>query len=91
MAAFLVVNFLQHDGCDSESEINHSRNFTSKIGNWFFFNNGFHTVHHLHPECHWSQLPKLHKETVKSHIQPHLDQPSIFIFALKAQFEKKRR
>jgi len=50
------VNLLQHDACDPGE----SRNFTGRMGNWLFFNNGYHTAHHLRPSAHWSALPALH-------------------------------
>jgi hypothetical protein len=44
----VTMNFLQHDGCDENSEHNHSRNFVGKLVNWFTYNNGFHSIHHKH-------------------------------------------
>lgn len=50
-AKFCIIslNLLQHDGCDPESRYNFSRNFTGKWLNFFCYNNGYHTIHHLHP------------------------------------------
>lgn len=45
----LAINHVQHDGCDHASEYNHSRNFTGRWLNWWVFNNGYHTAHHLRP------------------------------------------
>ncbi|MEM9865741.1 MAG: fatty acid desaturase, partial [Myxococcota bacterium] len=42
----VTFNLLQHDGCDGQSEYNHSRNFVGKFVNWWTFNNGYHTIHH---------------------------------------------
>lgn len=59
-------NMLQHDGCvtpkpqSSEKEYNMARNFTGPVTNFFFFNNGFHTIHHFYPKMHWSFLPSAH-------------------------------
>ena len=52
----VTLNMLQHKGCDPESKYNHSRNFTGPILNFFCFNNGYHTQHHI--SLHWSLLPK---------------------------------
>ena len=57
-----VVNYLQHIETDAYSEWNHSRNFVSRTLNILLFNNGYHTVHHLKPGVHWSELPRLHAE-----------------------------
>lgn len=64
----LAVNHVQHAGCDPESPYNHTRNFTGRWLNWWTFNNGYHTAHHLRPALHWSRLPELHAE-----LEPHLD------------------
>jgi fatty acid desaturase len=55
------VNLLQHDGCAAGDDLAGSRNFTGRLGNWLFFNNGYHTAHHLQPGAHWSDLPALHE------------------------------
>ena len=54
----ITMNLLQHDGCDEKSEYNHSRNFVGKLVNWFTYNNGYHTIHHMEPGLHWSLLPR---------------------------------
>jgi len=71
------VNLLQHDGCRPGSQFDHSRNFTGRTGNWFFFNNGYHTAHHMHPALHWSRLPQWHRENVAPAIDNALEQHSI--------------
>jgi fatty acid desaturase len=78
------VNYVQHDGCDPDSEYNHSRNFVGKTFNWFAFNNGYHTIHHMIPGKHWSLLPAAHAEKVAPFIHPELDQPSLFGYMWKA-------
>lgn len=60
LALLVGVNLLQHDRCDPHRACGESRNFTGAWGNWLFFNNGFHTAHHLEPGRHWSQLPQRH-------------------------------
>lgn len=62
MLLLVGVNLMQHDGCVPASKYDHSRNFTNRLGNWFLFNNGYHTVHHLYPGMHWSSLPARHLE-----------------------------
>jgi fatty acid desaturase len=73
----VTMNLLQHDGCDENSQYNHSRNFVGSVVNWFTFNNGYHTIHHETPGLHWSLLPKAHAEKIAPHIHPNLDQPSL--------------
>lgn len=50
-----------------DSKYNHSRNFTGPILNFFCFNNGYHTQHHISPGLHWSLLPMRHKDIETSH------------------------
>lgn len=79
LSQFILIstNFFQHAYCDPASEVNSSRNFTGDIFNWFFFNVGFHTVHHLYPEAHWSELPERHKEFT-TQLQPDLQMENVF-------------
>jgi fatty acid desaturase len=60
LAMLVGVNLLQHDRCGPDRDLGESRNFTGAWGNWLFFNNGFHTAHHLEPGLHWSRLPRRH-------------------------------
>tara|TARA_Y100000389_G_scaffold7065_2_gene6805 strand:- start:3977 stop:5002 length:1026 start_codon:yes stop_codon:yes gene_type:complete len=72
----VTMNYLQHDGCDfSENSINGSRNFTGPYTNYLTFNNGLHTIHHLHPTLHWSKLPRAHAVFVATQSHPNLNQP----------------
>jgi len=76
----VTMNLLQHDGCDEDSEYNHSRNFVGKMVNWWTYNNGYHTIHHMEPGLHWSLLPAEHEKRVKPFIHPNLDQPSLLAY-----------
>ncbi|MFW5920480.1 MAG: fatty acid desaturase family protein [Polyangiales bacterium] len=88
--AIITMNLLQHDGCDEDSEYNHSRNFVGRIVNWWTFNNGYHTVHHMQPGLHWSRLPEAHAERVAPHIHPNLDQPSLLAYLWRTFFLGRR-
>lgn len=77
------VNLLQHDQCDPCSEFDQSRNFIGKLSNWFFFNNGYHTAHHMKPGLHWSVLPELYEKEIKSHINKELEKKSILFYLIK--------
>ena len=76
----ITMNLLQHDGCDENSEYNHSRNFVGKLVNWWTYNNGYHTIHHMEPGLHWSLLPAEHAKRVAPFIHPNLDQPSLLAY-----------
>jgi fatty acid desaturase len=76
----LSLNFLQHDGCDMSSKYNFARNFTGQTLNYLCFNNGYHTVHHLHPGLHWSTLPQKHQKLIAPHIAPSLEHSNILLY-----------
>jgi fatty acid desaturase len=76
----LSLNFLQHDGCDMSSKYNFARNFTGKTLNYLCFNNGYHTVHHLHSGLHWSVLPQKHDELIGPQIAPSLESSNILLY-----------
>jgi fatty acid desaturase len=78
--SFLRINILQHDGCDTRSEWNHSRNFVGKTFNWFMMNNGFHTIHHNRAGMHFERLAALHEREVVPHVDPRLNQPSMLVY-----------
>ena len=80
--SMMFTNYIQHVHCDPWSPHNHSRNFVSKVDNWFVFQAGYHTVHHEHPGTHWSKYPELHAKRAQ-HIAPALNEHSIFVFCLK--------
>jgi len=78
------TNFFQHDGTDSKSPYNHSRNFTGKIVNWLIVNNGYHGIHHMHPTLHWSLAPAVHAKELAPHIDPALEQTNFVGWLFRA-------
>lgn len=78
----MLTNYLQHVGCDPDSERDHSRNFVSPFWNWFVFDNGLHTVHHEQPGTHWSRYRELH-ERICDHVSPQLNHGSILGYAAR--------
>ena len=87
----VTINYLQHDGCDEDSEFNHSRNFVGHLFGWFTFNNGFHTIHHMKPGLHWSLLREVHDRDVVPNMHPNLNQASIFKYSFRAFIYPGRR
>ncbi|MFS8071646.1 MAG: fatty acid desaturase, partial [Byssovorax sp.] len=73
----LRINLIQHDGCDTLSEWNHSRNFVGRAFNWIMCNNGYHTIHHNRAGVHWSVLHEAHAREVVPRIDPELDERSM--------------
>lgn len=78
----MIFNYIQHVHADEESDFNHSRNFTSRFTNFMMFNNGYHTIHHIKANLHWSQLPEAHAK-IASQIEPHLNQSTIIGYLIK--------
>lgn len=66
--SLLFVNFLLHDDCELESEFHHSHNFTSRLGNYFLFNSGYHLAHHERPKKHWSELRLYHTQNLQDKV-----------------------
>jgi fatty acid desaturase len=76
--ALVTINLLQHQDCDFESKFNHSRNLTGHFLNWLLLNNGYHTAHHMFPAAHWSRLDEIHRRLVVPHIDPSLEEKSLW-------------
>jgi fatty acid desaturase len=87
----LRINLIQHDGCDTKSEWNHSRNFVGRAFNWVMCNNGYHTIHHNFAGVHWAELAELHDRKVKGRIDPSLDEPSMVLYLLRSFFFRFER
>jgi fatty acid desaturase len=79
----LRINLIQHDGCDTTSEWNHSRNFVGRAFNWIMCNNGYHTIHHNRAALHWSVLDEAHRREVVPRINPALDERSMVLYLLR--------
>lgn len=85
----VTMNMLQHDGCsvasadDRTTNYNTARNFTGHTVNLLTFNNGFHTIHHMYPTMHWSELATAHYAKIQPHIHPNLDQSCMCSYVYK--------
>ena len=79
----LRINLIQHDGCDTTSEWNHSRNFVGRAFNWIMCNNGYHTIHHNRAGLHWSVLHVEHERDVVPRIDRSLDERSMILYLLR--------
>lgn len=79
----LRINLIQHDGCDTTTEWNHSRNFVGRAFNWIMCNNGYHTIHHNRAGLHWSALAEAHRREVLPRIDPALDEPSMVKYLVR--------
>ena len=79
----LRINLLQHDGCDTTSEWNHSRNFVGRFYNWIMCNNGLHTIHHNRAGLHWHELQEWHDREVAPRIDASLNEPSMLWYLVR--------
>lgn len=72
----VAINYVQHEGCELASPLDHSQDVVGSTLNWWLLNNGFHTAHHLRPGAHWTRLPGLHAELCRdkdpSRVHPSL-------------------
>jgi beta-carotene hydroxylase len=87
----LGTNYWQHDGCDEKHPYNHTRNFKSKLLNFFAFNNGYHSAHHDKPNLHWSLLPDYHEKNIAPHLHPKLNRESLLSFLIEAYIYPGKR
>jgi beta-carotene hydroxylase len=71
----IVFNYVQHVHADEESEYNHSRNFMWV--NFLLLNNGYHTIHHMRANLHWSEAPAGHAK-IAHLIDPELTEKSFW-------------
>ncbi len=86
---FIVfTNLLFHKGCEPNSKINLSKNYTNAIENFLFLNGGYHTIHHMYPRIHWSQLPKMHEKYIAPFIKKELVLNSMIIDTYQSYFKK---
>lgn len=82
------MNLLRR-GCDENSEYDRSRDFVGKVVNWFTYNNGFHTIHHIEPGLHWSFAPAEHAKRVAPLIHPNLNQSSLLVYLFRAPTSRR--
>jgi fatty acid desaturase len=87
----LRINLIQHDGCDTASTWDHSRNFVGRAFNWVMCNNGYHTIHHNRAGLHWSVLAEEHAREVVPRMDPALDEPSMIFYLLRTYLFHLRR
>jgi fatty acid desaturase len=78
----MFFNYVQHVHTDPWSAHNHSRSFTSKLLNFFMFNNGLHAAHHEQAGAHWSTLRAAHAK-IESEIDPELRPRSFWWFCFR--------
>lgn len=89
------ISMLQHDGCEfivlgehsgHKMNVHASRNFVGPVINWLTCNNGYHTIHHMMPNTHWSKYPALHKKLIEPRCDPRLNEQCIVRFLVREYF-----
>ena len=78
----LGSNYLQHAHCDDESETDYARNFLGLV-NLFWFNIGYHIVHHDLPKVHWSKLKAIYEERYRDTVDPRLVESGLFRYVTR--------
>jgi fatty acid desaturase len=78
----MVFNYIQHVHADEEDSWNHARNLTGTLLNFWLFNNGYHTIHHLQPGLHWSEAPAAHR-AIAHRISPALNERSLVWYLVR--------
>lgn len=72
------LTYGHHAGLHSKNHFRASRNIIHPLYNFFNFNLGYHTAHHIKPSLHWSKIPEFHK-TIASEIPDNLIFDTFFI------------
>eukprot|EP00928_Gymnodinium_smaydae_P032582 TRINITY_DN23555_c0_g1_i1.p1 TRINITY_DN23555_c0_g1~~TRINITY_DN23555_c0_g1_i1.p1 ORF type:complete len:310 (+),score=45.69 TRINITY_DN23555_c0_g1_i1:75-932(+) len=79
----VTMNMLQHDGCETvklgehrgeKMNVNCARNFVGPVINYITCNNGYHTIHHMYSNTHWTEYPRLHQKLVVPRMDPQFDE-----------------
>lgn len=91
----ITMNMLQHDGCKDivlgehrgdKMEVENSRNFTGPVINWVTCNNGYHAIHHMHSNVHWTKYPEMHDKLIAPNVHPELNQKCILRYLWRTYF-----
>jgi beta-carotene hydroxylase len=82
LLAMIGTGYFQHHHTDEDHAYDSSRNFTGRWLNLATFNHGYHLVHHLHINMHWTDWPREHAR-VRPLIHPDLNEPSLAFYFLK--------
>ncbi|NWF57800.1 MAG: fatty acid desaturase [Fischerella sp.] len=56
-----LTNYYEHFGATPENRYANSTSYYGHVYNLLFCNEGYHQEHHLRPEVHWSQRPKIYQ------------------------------
>eukprot|EP00930_Biecheleria_cincta_P060916 TRINITY_DN4649_c0_g1_i1.p1 TRINITY_DN4649_c0_g1~~TRINITY_DN4649_c0_g1_i1.p1 ORF type:complete len:307 (-),score=54.57 TRINITY_DN4649_c0_g1_i1:208-1128(-) len=93
--AIVTMNMLQHDGTEvialgehkgPSMNVNSARNFTGPLINWLTCNNGYHAIHHMYSNMHWSQYPEMHAKHIAPYNDPSLNEQCIVRFLFRTYF-----
>lgn len=60
-----LANYYEHFGAIPEDHYGNSASYYGRIYNLLFCNEGYHQEHHLRPQVHWSQRPKIYQDLHK--------------------------
>lgn len=70
LVALAWSTYVHHLGLSTGDPLGASYTNTGFWSNWWGYNIGYHTAHHLEPGRHWSRLPALHAR-IAGDISPH--------------------
>lgn len=82
LLAMIGTGYFQHHHTDEDHRYDNSRNFTGRFLNLITFNHGFHLVHHLHINMHWTEWPAEHAR-ISHLVHPELNQKSLAFYLLR--------
>lgn len=62
LALVNVQNYYEHFGAAPESRYTDSVSHYGRLYNALTFNDGFHQEHHLRPQAHWTEMPRIREK-----------------------------
>ena len=89
LSLLLTANLINHDYCQTNSDLHHSRDFLNRAENFLFLNSGYHSAHHRLPAKHWSDLPHVHLTHFKD--KKIQIEHSFFLYFLQNYFFSTRK
>lgn len=71
-------------------DFNFARDFVGDFANWWFCNNGYHTIHHIRPSLHWSNYAQKHRECIAGKQHPNLAKHNMPYYIYQCLIEGRR-
>jgi len=65
-----MENYYEHVGADPDDRFANSVSYYGRVYNVLLCNEGFHQEHHLRPQAHWTERPRVHDDWAQALTRP---------------------